>query len=272
MAYVVTRLGGARTGVRARVASNGRQSMTATTHGEQFASVRSPQPVAIPDDTAGSIPQNSANTAAGQAAAMAQPGSPVDIHSPIGPAIAGGIGRQIAASRLSPGIPYRAAPTQATVVKEVDENGVVISSTNPDTADSDDRAALLDDIVKNHGNAASSELLQLFEQARSIDDKNEILSSATQIPSDQNTRTLLELALSPSQPAELRRDAVLYAADQQPDLLSRFTDDPTLGVEVQSILSAAEYPENATINGANSHPPLGKTSRPPANANQALAH
>lgn len=251
--YTVAHFGGRRT------ASNDTRSITTTTGGERATTARSPRPGAIKDDAA-VTPQNSVN-AAGQAAVIA----PVEASV----AVAGDAGGKIAPQKLPPGVPYRADPTEATIVDETDGNGTVTYKADADPADSNDRAALLQNIVKNHGSTASAELLQLFEQGQGVDDKNEVLSYATQIPSDQNTRTLLEAALAPSQPADLRSAAVTYAAEQEPDLLLHYIVDPTLGVEVQSLFASAEYSEApATISGTGSHPPLGKTSTPPANANQ----
>lgn len=168
--------------------------------------------------------------------------------------------------KLAPGVPYRAPPTEATVVEEEDENGVV---TKNDTDPADDRTAELQNIVQNPNSTSSGQLVQLFDQGQGVDDKNEILSYATQVPSDLNTRILLQLALYPSQSAELRQDAVTYAADQEPDLLLSYVNDPTLGIEIQSLLNGADSRDaSTTVSGADSHPPLGKTAIPPANANQ----
>jgi hypothetical protein len=266
--YVVTHFGGT------RLVSNGSHSITTTTGGDRVTSARSPQPVAIPVNiTAGTAPQNSTNAAAGQGVANAPAKTPVAMHPVEAVTVAGGAGGTTAAQKLPPGVPYRAAPTEATIIEEQDENGGVTYKAAADPADSNDRAALLQDIVKNHGSTASAELLQLFEQGQSVNDKNEILSYATQIPSDQNTLTLLEAALGPSQPADLRLDAVTYAADQEPDMLLHYIVDPTLGIEVQSVFINATYPDApVTISGTESHPPLGKTSTPPADANQSRSH
>ncbi len=168
--------------------------------------------------------------------------------------------------KLAPGVPYRAPPTEATVVEEEDENGVV---TKNDTDPADDRTAELQNIVQNPNSTSSGRLVQLFDQGQGVDDKNEILSYATQVPSDLNTRILLQLALYPSQSVELRQDAVTYAADQEPDLLLSYVNDPTLGIEIQSLLNGADSRDaSTTVSGTDSHPPLGKTAIPPANANQ----
>lgn len=137
-------------------------------------------------------------------------------------------------------------PVEAVILKE-EENGEVIFQ----APDPDDFMKRLGEIVQNHRNTASYDLLALFRAEFDADNKQAILSRANMLPPDQNTRVLLQTALSPFQPAELRRFAAAAAADQPDqnfDWLRKDLDDsdPLVALSILRMLTPTE-PTTRTI-------------------------
>ena len=143
-------------------------------------------------------------------------------------------------SRLAQAVVLAERPAvEATIVKE-EENGRVVYQ----AADPDEPASRLRDTLQNHQNTASWDLLRMFQAELDSDAKADLLSAASVLPHDQNTRWLLQAALSSTQPAEIRAEAAAFAAEQNPDLLlSHLADsDPLVRMEIQNAFTVSEPP------------------------------
>ncbi len=114
---------------------------------------------------------------------------------------------------------------EATIIEVVEDGQITFQSHDP-VDEVDRRALLLQDIVKNRPDTASQELLSLFKSQNDADGKTAILSAASLVPYDQNTGLLLQYALSPNQPDDLRVQAAAFAAREYPELMLNHLDDP----------------------------------------------
>ena len=162
-------------------------------------------------------------------------------------------------------------PVEAVVVEEEDENGTVTVPAGAAAAPDDtDRALRLKEIVRNQPGTASWDLLRMFQSESDATAKAEILSTASQLPHDQNTRMLLQSALSPEQPADVRSAAVAHAAEQDPDLLlgQLNTSDPDLKDQLNGIFDDPEPVDESRVIGRHPRPQPETQSNSPAPVNQ----
>ena len=162
-------------------------------------------------------------------------------------------------------------PVEATVVEEEDENGTVTSPAGSALVPDDtDRALWLKDIVRNQVGTASGDLLRLFQSESDAAAKADILSAASQLPHDQHTRTLLQLALSPAQSSDVKSAAVAHAAEQDPDLLLGQLDisDPDLVAQLEGIFDDPEPPDESRVIGRHPRPQPETLVNRPAPVNQ----
>ncbi len=161
-------------------------------------------------------------------------------------------------------------PVEAVVVQEEDENGVITFHADPSSiSDETDRALRLKGIVENLAGTASSDLLKLFQSESAPASKVDILSAASQIEHDQNTRLLLQAALSPEQPPDVRSSAVAHAAEQNPDLLlgQLSTSDPDLQAQLEGIFDDPEPPGESRVIGKHPRPQPERPATPAPAAN-----
>jgi hypothetical protein len=160
------------------------------------------------------------------------------------------------------------AAVEATVLK-VEEDGVVTFQAEAGrNSGDDDWAFLLQDVVQSRRGTASWELLHWFQATPDPEAKADVLSTASLLDPDPATRLLLQYALAPTQPEDLRLAALAHAAEREPDLLLGYAADPVLQVPIESIFDDPQLPDESHVIGANSHPPLSpKLAPPPPDAN-----
>ncbi|MGA2177237.1 MAG: hypothetical protein ABSH38_19860 [Verrucomicrobiota bacterium] len=165
-------------------------------------------------------------------------------------------------------------PPVETIVLEEEENGQVIFQADPATMGPDGFPLLLQAAMEKPDEVAAVDLVAMFQSEESAETKLEILSASSLLEPDQNTQKLLELALGPDQPQELRIAAVAYMADQDPSkLASYFHDsDPDVSLEAQSAYERLSLPAPTTIIGYQAQPPPQNLATPPDSINYVRTH
>jgi len=150
-------------------------------------------------------------------------------------------------------------PTEATITKEEENGEVVAQATDPDEC-----ARRMQDIVQNHPDTASKDLLEMFQSETDDCNKSGLLSAASQLPYDQNRWLLLLAALSSTQSADIREQAAAFAADDPERFQQYFGDsNPLVSLELESVFILTE--PVTTIVGASA--PRHTTPLPPSNPN-----
>jgi hypothetical protein len=139
-----------------------------------------------------------------------------------------------------------AEPVMAEVVEDTDDAGLFVQLEAAKT--SDDHALLLKKIVADK-DRATADLLQLYQAERDPVRKAGILSAASLVEYDFNTRTLYQIALSPSEPQDLRLEAVAHAAERDRALIQSYQRDADELVrdEIASALDGAKKPDESSV-------------------------
>ena len=110
----------------------------------------------------------------------------------------------------------------------------VVSNYYKGLTDQQEKVAYLSQIAQS-GHPDTGAILQvLFNQETDPLVQQEILTLATE---NSNPANLIEKALRPDQPTDVRFAALFYAQEFVPELVNQYTNDPLIGNDAQSMLA-----------------------------------
>ncbi len=195
---------------------------------------------------------------------------PTALVPPAPPALSNAATRkQTVPTSIPPGARPRAEAVMAEVVEDTDDAGLFIQLEAAKT--SDDHALLLKKVVADR-DRATADLLQLYQAERDPARKANILSAASMVDYDFNTRTLYQIALSPSEPQDLRLEAVAHAAERDRALVQSYQGDADELVrdEIASVLAGAQKPNESSVLTAGSRILRKPDATPRTRSNQPI--